>query len=402
MESATKLLFVSAILRLAFFSFGLYQDKYMEVKYTDVDYMVFTDASRFLYSGRSPYLRETYRYTPLLSVLLLPNNFLSPNFGKFLFMATDLIVGYLIIKILAKYGNLTALKRNILASIWLLNPVVITISSRGNSESLLIALIMMAIYFLLVVRNYYLSGFFLGLSIHFKIYPFIYLTSILFYLTGQRHQIYNLINEKSIKFSVSCIVTFFTLTSIMYYYFGYEFLYESYIYHLVRVDHRHNFSIYNLSLYFNSSIQNKDFFNKVESVAFIPQLLISFFIIPLKLSKIDLISTFFVQTFVFVTFNKVITSQYFVWFLCFLPFYLRDFQKNTKSFLYLALWILTQGIWLSFAYKLEFLGISTFYPGLFFSSCSFFIANVLLIGDCIDHIRSKDLHITPDSEKKNN
>lgn len=47
----------------------------------------------------------------------------------------------------------------------------------------------------------------------------------------------------------------------------------------------------------------------VESLAFFPQLFLSVVAIPLLLAKKDLASTMLAQTFAFVTFNKVCTSQ---------------------------------------------------------------------------------------------
>jgi phosphatidylinositol glycan class M len=77
---------------------------------------------------------------------------------------------------------------------------------------------------------------------------------------------------------------------------------------LSRLDHRHNFSIYNTSLHLSSQ-QPSHTGIRIESLAFIPQILLSLVALPLLLAKKDIASTMFAQTFAFVTFNKVCTSQ---------------------------------------------------------------------------------------------
>ncbi|RHY09848.1 hypothetical protein DYB26_000771, partial [Aphanomyces astaci] len=85
---------IGLIIRLACVLWAEYQDRTMPVKYTDVDYDVYTDASREILQGNSPFDRTTYRYTPILAYMLLPNVYLHEAWGKLLFVASDMIVGY--------------------------------------------------------------------------------------------------------------------------------------------------------------------------------------------------------------------------------------------------------------------------------------------------------------------
>lgn len=90
----TALLFSAALVRLALIAYGEWQDRHMLVKYTDIDYLVFTDAASFVADGRSPYLRYTYRYSPLLAYILVPNTWGFPAFGKLVFSMADILTGW--------------------------------------------------------------------------------------------------------------------------------------------------------------------------------------------------------------------------------------------------------------------------------------------------------------------
>ncbi|KAF3004079.1 GPI mannosyltransferase 1 [Curvularia kusanoi] len=405
--SSPALVFTTAtLLRATFLLYGLWQDANSPMKYTDIDYFVFTDAARFISRGLTPYARDTYRYTPLLAWMIYPTTWPGTfwfSSGKILFAVGDVVAGWMMYKILRQYRGLGKERALKFASIWLLNPMVATISTRGSSEGLL-GVFVTALLWAVLAKKILLAGLLLGFAVHFKIYPFIYAASIVWWLDNsggqvQRKQqqslmdkLVSFVNPQRIMLAITSIVTFAVLNAAMYQMYGWPFLEHSYFYHLSRIDHRHNFSPYNTLLYLNSSPGNSQSTFELERLALVPQLLLSAVMIPLALSKRDLLSTMLAQTFAFVTFNKVCTSQYFLWYMMFLPYYLPDsilLRSRQVGLVALALWIAGQAAWLQQGFQLEFNGYSTFAPGLWLSSVIFFLVNVGILGIIIHDTRTR-------------
>lgn len=92
--STHSVLLAGAAARLALLVFGEWQDAHLQVKYTDVDYAVVTDAAAAVAAGGSPFERATFRYTPLLAWAALPNVWVHPAAGKLLFCAADIAAGW--------------------------------------------------------------------------------------------------------------------------------------------------------------------------------------------------------------------------------------------------------------------------------------------------------------------
>jgi GPI mannosyltransferase 1 subunit M len=428
----SRIIFLSILLRLVFLLYGLYQDAHSAVKYTDIDYLVFTDAARAVSKGSSPYDRETYRYTPLLAWILLPTTWPGQAwfaFGKVLFAAADIAAGYLLYAILCSsslspqgkgtHANSSMAPDTALryASVWLLNPMVATISTRGSSEGLL-GLLVVALLWATLQRRPILAGILLGLGVHVKIYPFIYAPSLLLYFETKDtkastllDRIHTFVNKDRILLTTYSALTFIGLNVAMYIIYGSEFIQHTFSYHLTRLDHRHNFSPYNILLYAssaNSSTGDHSPRFGIESIAFLPQLSLAAVLIPLALAKKHLPSALLAQTLAFVALNKVCTSQYFLWYLVLLPLYLPHSQwlnppaltnpnekknittvqqsfisKYHSGLLALALWIAGQAVWLQQGYELEFLGKSTFVPGLWLATLTFYIVNMWILGTVV-------------------
>ncbi|KAI3600006.1 glycosyltransferase family 50 protein [Moniliophthora roreri] len=412
-----SILILSVVIRVALILYSEWHDARSIVKYTDVDYRVFSDAARYVlqpsignqaagplkewFAVGDPYTRETYRYTPLLALLTTPNEWLHPSFGKYLFALCDIINGVLIYKlvlhvILPKTLDTTTRKRQatLYSAIHLLNPMVFSISTRGSSESILSLFVLLMLYAALTKR-WYTAAVMLGVSVHWKIYPFIYGFSCLNVLRSRGKGVIGFLNKRVVVFGLVSVLTFVLLGGGCYLVWGYPFLYETYLYHLHRRDHRHNFSPYFYLTYLTYPDANStpppltwwESLLRSSLTSFVPQMTLAVGTGFMFTDEGDLPFTWLVQTFVFVVFNKVCTSQYFLWYLLLLPLVLPRLQiSGRRAASYIAVWVLVQALWLGEAYKLEFLGKNTFY-GLWIRSLIYVVGNCWVIGGIMEGYR---------------
>lgn len=386
-------LIIATFVRLVLISYGNYHDTNFDVPYTDVDYKVFSDAGRHVYNGNSPYKRHTYRYSPLIAYLMVPNVFWK-EFGKVLFCIFDVLIAFAVktlvehqldknknSKSIAKYCSL----------FWLYNPMSIAISTRGNADSVPCFFIILSLLFLQTdILNssikYAFSGILLGISIHLRLYPLAF--SFPMYLSLGKFErgrvtfkevLYYIIlpNKKQLLLALSCVTTLVLLTYYMYYLYGYEFLFETYLYHLFRKDTKHNFSVL---FYYSYLTLDQLSFDWLKAISQFLEFIILFVLsLTFGCDPKTLPFGLFCQTVVLVSYNSVMTSQYFVWFLSLLPIVVHSFDAFlVDAVVWCIIWVLPQGAWLFYAYLLEFKCREVFIF-VWLKSLMFFCANIYVL-----------------------
>uniref|UniRef100_A0A183SE72 GPI alpha-1,4-mannosyltransferase I, catalytic subunit n=1 Tax=Schistocephalus solidus TaxID=70667 RepID=A0A183SE72_SCHSO len=298
-----RLLRGAILLRLALLVFSVWQDQTRwpdgQLRFTDVDYDVFSDAARAMVRGEDIYeARPTYRYSPLIAGLLAPGYFLlthcpeqypllraaltylAVSMGKLLFITADILCALVQCRIISVEGRkylLTSSRSELpqhtlnwlIGFCWLFNPVTASVSVRGNAESVL-GLAVLCCLLCVLQERIFLSGILFGLCIHLKLYPVIYAPIIYLMLCQHRLLIAISTPRRAVEgkspaniahhrwkrllrvilvpcvahwlFALATLISLGGLTAAGYYFYGWPFLNQAYFYHFTRVDFWHNFA----------------------------------------------------------------------------------------------------------------------------------------------------------------
>lgn len=380
-------------LRILFILFGEWQDRQLAIQYTDIDYEVISDAAELVVNGSSPYDRATYRYSPFLAYLLVPNVLIHRCWGKFIFSIADLAVGKCIETILSRQG-LPKGKPIQYASLWLLNPLSINVSTRGSFDALTSALVLGATLALLGGSMLWAALAF-GFVVHLRVYPIIYAPAFALYLarmslkqpdgTAVRQRDVkdlsvwsNLLTPQPLLFAAVSATTFVACTAGCAWVYGQDFVHNALLYHVTRTDNRHNYSLYWYWIYLDYGAQYRW---ALGLAAFLPQAVM----LVTSAARLhgDLPLCVFIQTAFFVFFNKVFTGQYISWYLCLAPLLVPHLALgNRKTSIFVTSWLCALLQWLFLAWNFEMQGRNVFLP-LWMASVVLFAANVLALNACM-------------------
>jgi phosphatidylinositol glycan class M len=429
MGQTEKVAAAALAIRLSFIALGVLLDSYaVGPRYTDVDYRVFSDAAEYVAAGQSPYERSTYRYPPIIAFFLVPNVWF-PSFGKIVFSLADIGCCLELLFCRSFLGEQVAIA---MAWLWVVNLPCINICTRGSADSLTNYLVLLLTRLTVEATNVegtktLLVGAMFGLLVYLRIYPIIYGPAILLHLLTRindenrgksSHDATWRTFQCTVKFVATATSVFYFLCSLSYYYYGEPYLQNALLYHLSREDHRHNFSVHYLGVYLSKGTHHTygelimqylqhgctalvqricgtatadHVFTTISDssvlavlapklILFLPQLVLFAVIVRLYAPR-NLPVCLLLQTMVFVAYNKVITAQYFTWYLCLLPLAaptLRHIPLHVAA-LTAVFWVAALAYWLYQAYQLEFIGQDRF-VAVWQASLLFHWANIAAIG----------------------
>jgi len=387
MASIYRDVFVSLCLRFIVVAYSVYHDASYDVPYTDVDMYVYLDAASRVDAADAiatmhrAFDAPTYRYTPLLALTLstLGAHVVT---SKVIFCIADVLVGVLIHAVAREITTpANAVK---CATLWLYNPLAINIATRGSCDAMMALVPVTAALaaFARLDKSSFahsldrrrlglplLSGLCLGVAAHARIYPVLYgpCTLVAVYHAAGL--------AAAAAFACGCALGGGVPTAICLWTDTFAeagdmpYLSHALLYHTKRVDFRHNFAPHWLPAYLSrfrggdaDDSNGTTYAEHIVAGPNYPQLAAvaatMWATIPSQhapgAKTRQLVVCYLCSTMAFVALNKVITAQYFVWwiaFLSFLPIYCSRWRGVLLS---CAVWVVAHGAWLACAYQLEF------------------------------------------------
>lgn len=230
-----KHLCIGLAVRLALCLYAEYHDSVYTVKYTDIDYEVFTEGAQHVANGQSPYSKDTYRYTPLVAFMMLPNVLWHRICGKLILCLADIFVAVLIYNLVSFEKTKRRSNPALAAVVWLYNPFTVAISSRGSFEPVQCCLVHLSLW-LALKRKYLLCGLVWGFSVHMKMYTVIY--GLAFYIWANVYSVNSGLkdmivpNASRFMLGLGALLGFGLPTGYFYNEYGYKFIYVSFIMHI--------------------------------------------------------------------------------------------------------------------------------------------------------------------------
>lgn len=405
-------LLIGFALRLGLVAYSVIHDSVFELKYTDIDYKVFTDGATGLLKGvgsrphfahingtlirtgsepmLGPYEATTYRYSPLIALLVVPSLYTIESFGKVIFSCMDIACAPLQFRLLTKVGTPSRYATLSVALLWIYNPLPLIVSTRGSSDSLM-SLLVLAVLWEVSHRRSLSAGLIFGIAVHLKLYPIIYAPSLFLYLVSARQPRKSTLildklvpNWDAIKFITATVLSFSLLTGGSFLAYGNIYLQEAWIYHLTRRDTAHNFSpyfyLYRIFDKYKITHPASNFLSFAPQAISLAGLIALYGLRPLRPHPVRLYGCMFFCTLAFVSLNKVCTSQYFLWYLTLLPLVAPYISISLlESLCLLASWLAGQAVWLAWAYMYEYVGRKSALGPVAASSVLFMCINICLL-----------------------
>lgn len=362
---------------------------------TDVDYHVYTEGAQEMLKPRgNPYNRFTYRYTPLLAYMMIPNLTI-PFFGKILFNVLDLFAIVYMDMFLKRFKTIDTLTRYKALAFWALNPLMVFINGRGSCESVSLLFLTGMLYHLELSRervaeftNVLIAAVYYGLLVHFRLYPVIYGLTI--YLWINREKV--IPSLYTIMFGLVSVGLNIVLILAFYAKFGQLFLDECFLYHLKRKDPRHNYSIFWLTTVYDYFIPESDLPFPLLGKALLFGRLFLIALVAIAFWKRKILAMM-IQTFIFTTFNTVYTGQYAIWEIQLMPYVLADskcYDKNKKIgfWLILVIWVVNLQGWSMISDRFEHQGENSQY-WMHFVNLSYFLIRVVFIHYVVENNKNQ-------------